>query len=459
MVAAAVVALLAWRAAAFDPPTTSVSAGEAVIVPSYLLLAPLIAWFGGMALAVRVSVALLARLRPRAAPRFGAPVSGTLVRSLRRRSRTLATGIAGVGLVVAFGTALALFSSIYDRAKAADARFVVGADVRVVPSALSPRPHPPSYAAELRVAGVEEVTAVVSKLDNAVLIGPDDQDRATLTAIEPSRFARVTGSAVAPLDVSRPAALVNVAAADALAIEPGEEVEVLLARGTKRQTLETFRVAGLFERFPGFPRGTDVVVNLRDYLAATHASEADSFLVRAADGSDAGLARTEAALRSGPGRRDPIDVETRAAALDKDQSSLTALNVQGLVQLDTVYTLLISAVVIAIFVFGLLLDRRREYVALRAQGMRAGEVRALVLGEATVVAGLGIVAGLLVGAGMAALFVSVLRPLFILDPTLIFLGGDILLPAALAGASTLASAFAATALLRRLKPTELLREG
>ena len=162
-VAAAAVALLAWRAAAFDPPSTSVSAGESVVVPSYLLLAPLIAWFGGIALAVRASVALLARLRLPAAPRFGSPVAGTLVRSLRRRSRSLGTGIAGVGLVVAFGTALALFSSTYDRAKAADARFVVGADLRVVPSALSPRSHPPSYAGRLRVAGVEEVTAVVSQ--------------------------------------------------------------------------------------------------------------------------------------------------------------------------------------------------------------------------------------------------------------------------------------------------------
>jgi hypothetical protein len=37
--------------------------------------------------------------------------------------------------------------------------------------------------------------------------------------------------------------------------------------------------------------------------------------------------------------------------------------------------------------------------------------------------------------------------------------GDIVLQAALAGAATLVSAAAATALLRRLKPAELLREA
>ncbi len=54
---------------------------------------------------------------------------------------------------------------------------------------------------------------------------------------------------------------------------------------------------------------------------------------------------------------------------NKDQSSLTALNIRGLVDLDSFYTLVISAAVIAMFVFGLMLQRRREYVTLRAQGM------------------------------------------------------------------------------------------
>ena len=81
-----------------------------------------------------------------------------------------------------------------------------------------------------------------------------------------------------------------------------------------------------------------------------------------------------------------------------------------------------------------MLQRRREYVTLLAQGMRSGELRALVLGEAAVVAGFGLVAGLLVGTGMAALFVHVLRPLFILDPRLALPRADIVLLAALAGA-------------------------
>ena len=52
---------VALAAGAFDPPAGSVSAGEAVSLPSRLLIAPLIAWFGGMLLAVRIFMAIMSR--------------------------------------------------------------------------------------------------------------------------------------------------------------------------------------------------------------------------------------------------------------------------------------------------------------------------------------------------------------------------------------------------------------
>lgn len=463
--------VLALRSRTFDPPKASVSAGQAVTAPPRLLLAPLVAWLAGVLVAVRAAVAVSARLPLPAGRRFGSPVWGTLRRSLRRRSRSLATGIAGVGLVVAFGTAIALFGATYDGAKAADATFVVGSDLRVTPSVLSPRPHPPSYARSLVVPGVVAATPVVAKLENAVLVGRFDQNRQDLTAIDPAGFERVAalrdafvqgGSAAAAmraLQAHRRGLLVDVQTADDLAVKVGDRVEVLLARGTKQQTLKRFAVVGLFKAFPGFPEGTNLVANLDDYVAATGVSKVDYFLARARDRSDAGLARAVAALRSGPGRSDPIDVQSRTTALDKDQSSLAALNIQGLVDLDWLFTLLMSAAAIAIFVFGLMLERRREYVTMRAQGMLGGELRALVLAEAGVVALCGVVAGLLVGGGMAALLVHVLRGLFILPPRLVLPALDVAVLAGLAGLATLASALVATAMLRRLRPTELLREG
>jgi len=110
-------------------------------------------------------------------------------------------------------------------------------------------------------------------------------------------------------------------------------------------------------------------------------------------------------------------------------------------------------------VFGMMLQRRREYVTLLAHGMRTWELHILVLAEAALVAISGLVVGMFVGAGMAFLLVHVLRTLFILDPEITFAAGRIVLLAGLAVATTLASALTAVAVLRRLKPTELLREA
>jgi hypothetical protein len=458
----------ALAAGAFDPPSGSVSAGEAVSIPSRLLIAPLVAWFGGMLLAIRVCVGITSRL-PTPASRYGSVVRGTLGRSLKRRSWGLATGMVAVGLVVAFGMALALFAATYDDAKAADSKFVVGSDLRVTPSPLRP-PKRSGFASQLGVAGVSAVTPVVYKLENSVLIGPFDQDRKDLAAVDPAGFEKVAaledsffaeGSAAGAMAALRRdprALLVDSETADELSVEPGDRVRVLLARGTKRQSLERFRVAGLFKRFPGFPEGTNLVANLSFYESATGLRRADFFLARTTGSGRSGLDRAGAALRAQPGRRDPISIETTRTALDKDQSSLTALNFQGLVDLDSFFTLLMSAAGIAIFVFGLMLQRRREYVTLRAQGMRVRELQALVLGEAALVAGCGLLAGLLVGIGMAYLLRHVLRGLFILDPGVALPAGDVAVLVALVVAATLASAVIAIAILRRLRSTEVVRE-
>jgi putative ABC transport system permease protein len=467
---AAIAAGIAFRVGAFDAPPTSVAAGQSPSLPSYLLLAPLVGWIGGTLFLVRVVQAVTRRFPLPTSPQFGPVVRGTLSRSLRRRSWAVAAGVLGVGLIVAFAVNLAIFAATYDDAKAADARFVVGSDLRITPSPLSTEARPPEFAPRLEVPGVAGATPIVSKLENAVLIGPYDQDRADLTAIDPRSFAEVAAlsdsffvdgtaaDAMAALAADPQALLVQTTAADDLSIEPGDDVRVLLARGTEHQVLKPFHVVGRFDRFPGFPQGTTLVANLGYYEVATGLHQADFFLARASDQGPSGVTRAAAALQDGPGQDDPLNIDTTKTALNKDQSSLTALDIHSLVRLDLLYTLLMSAACMAIFVFGLMLQRRREYVTLRAQGMPIRQLRALVLGEAGLVAVCGLVTGVVVGIGVAYLFVHILRPLFVLDPPVTLRTGRLVLVAAVPIAAMLAAAFGATAVVRRLKPTELLRE-
>jgi putative ABC transport system permease protein len=470
LAAAGVAEVAAARSGALDPPSGSVYSGVAITLPSRLLVAPLFAWVGGLLLSARSLFAIASRLPAPPSHRFGPVVGGILSRSLRRRSWALATGTIGLGLVVAFGMSLAIFTATYDAAKAADSRFVVGSDLRITPSVLSDDPHRLGYASKLTVPGVSTVSPVVFRLENSVLIGLSNQRRKNLAAIDPASFARVAplpdslfversaASSLAALGADQQGVLVDAETADDLSVEKGDTVTIILALGTRRETQERFRVVGLFDRFPGFPEGANLVVNLSRYEEATGLQRIDFFLAAVVDRSDAGLDRAIAALRSGPREDVPVHIDSTETTLDKDQSSLTAVNVNGLVGLDTLYMLLMSAAAIAIFIFGLMLQRRREYVTLRAQGLGMSELHALILAEAALVAVCGATAGLLVGSGIAFLLVHILRALFILDPTLRFPVGRIAMLLVLVLTATIISGLAATEILRRLKPTEILRE-
>ena len=110
------------------------------------------------------------------------------------------------------------------------------------------------------------------------------------------------------------------------------------------------------------------------------------------------------------------------------------------------------------FVFGLMLQRRREYVTLRAQGMPSWKLQALILGEAGFVGLSGLAAGVLVGGGMGLLLVRILQPLFILPPTTTIPMRDVALLVSLVIGATIASTLAALTILRRLSLSEVLRE-
>ena len=131
---------------------------------------------------------------------------------------------------------------------------------------------------------------------------------------------------------------------------------------------------------------------------------------------------------------------------------------RGLLNLDSFYTLAMSAVIIAIFVVGLMLHRRREYVILTAQGLGTRQLQALLLGEAAFVAVSGLLGGLLAGTGLGVLLVKVLQPLFILAPRTTIAVGDGALLAGLVLVATLISVAAALTILRALRPSEILRE-
>ena len=294
-------------------------------LPAHLLLAPLLAWPGGVLLAVRALLAMALRLPlPRG---FGSPAPGLLLRSLRRRPWEIAAGAIALGLVIAFGTSLRAFITTYDSAKRADAGFVAGADLRIVPGIAAARRRPSTYAAQLRVGGISAVTPVAAGVENSLLIGRYRRARVDLVAIDPATFgkaARISDSSFA--DASPTAAIaalrddpqgivVNAAIAEDLAVETGDEVRVTLAPGTPRQTTRTFRVVAQFTRFAGFASPPDLIAGLSAYRGTTIASRVSFYLARTRDHGRAALApRHRGATRRPRQPRPTVDRDVRVGA-------------------------------------------------------------------------------------------------------------------------------------------------
>ena len=90
--------------------------------------------------------------------------------------------------------------------------------------------------------------------------------------------------------------------------------------------------------------------------------------------------------------------------------------------------------------------------------MPAGRLRLLIGGEAGFTAACGLLAGVLIGGALGLLLVQILTPLFILTPVTTLPLADAARLALLLLVATLLSVLAALTILRRLSPSEVLRE-
>jgi putative ABC transport system permease protein len=461
--AAAVVGLVTWLSGGYQPAPAAEA--QSVSLSFYLLLAPAFLWIGATLLAVRGLLATARRLSTRVSTETFKRrlVTRTALLSVLRRPRAASSGIIALSLAVAFGMSIALFVRTYQAEKLTDARFVNGADVRVTPS--TGQPVPANFAATLTVPGVRGVSPAIST--NSVLVGTEKR---ALVAIDPSTFPTVaqinpsflTGitpdQALAALSSDPSAVLIDNEVARTFNIQVGDHVRVQLPSATTGTPIPvTLHAVGVYTNFPGFPQGVDFVGSLAGYTAV--APTAPTLYLLDTAGSDSVATTVATELRSGPGRTTPLLIDTISTAVNHEQSTLAALNIDGLGRLEAVYTVLLSAVGIAIFVFGTLLRRRREYITLRALGMRMRDLVSLVVGEAALVAVASVVLGGIIGTAMALLFVQILRPLFTIPPTGVTIpavGVTLLMGLVLAAA--LAASLLAGASLRRTHLVDALRE-
>src|SRR5262249_13849582 len=169
------------------------------------------------------------------ASRLGSPVLATLLRNIKRRTAGMATGVVVLGLAVALGTNVAVFTATYEAERTADARFMVGADLRVTPGVVSQQPA--GFASQLQVPGVTALAPVVFNAANAAL-GADRKGLAAVDASSLERTAQLPDSffidgsgaaAMAALKADPAAVLVDWELARDFNIQTGDSVRIQLA--------------------------------------------------------------------------------------------------------------------------------------------------------------------------------------------------------------------------------------
>jgi len=468
LVAAAIIGGITYLTGGFKP--TSIE-GQSVSLSFYILLAPLCFWVGGTLLLVRILLAVIGRgSQARSNGGFGKRlVLRTLVLSVRRRPQAIASGVIALSLAIAFGASLAIFVTTYQAEKLADARFVTGGDLRVTPTANAKSIPVPTSNVDVHTLGAIPGVRAVGAMDQAsVVVGTEKKALAAIdtttfshvAVLNPAFFDGVSPDAALKMLAANPrAALIDTELAKTFNIQAGDHIKLQLTdRASGKLVPATLQAVAIYKNFPGFPQGVDLVTNLGFYQQTVHGTTPDSYLLRT-DGTDAGTASVAGAIKRLSTPTQPLTIDTTARAFNVDQSSLSSLNIAGLGRLDGLYTVLMSALGIAIFVFGLLLQRAKEHVTMRALGIRMLQLQGLVLGEAGLVAVVSLVIGGLVGTAMSLMFVQILRPLFIIAPDGLAVPGlELALLGLLVLAAMALSSVIAGASLRRMHLVEILRE-
>jgi putative ABC transport system permease protein len=454
----------------FEGNPGSIYEGRAVRLSLGLLLLPIAAWVAASLFGGRLFAWFLSLLSTSAPKNPVRPLSLLYWRSLKRRSWSIVVATLILGMIVALATSLAVFTASYNAAKGADARYTVGGDVKILPRPASQVAFRASDAPKLAIGGINTVVPVVYGVHNAELRSHRTVEVANLAALDPLAYGKAApfddahfssdsaAESLAVLADEPNAILLSEDMAEFMSLAEGDTVYVILARATSEQTQVTMKVRGLFERLPGFPDGVDAVMSIARHQKEVASTTPAFFLGRMSDGSDARLEQAAEMIRRGPGAGDNLRVDTRLTALGKDQSSLASLNINGLLRLDSAYALAMGTVTVAIFVFGLLLQRRREYVTLRAQGMSPKAIQVFIGAEAGTASAVGCSLGIAVGLMMAYYFINVLRPLFVLKPEYVVPLASLSAILGSVLAATLLTSVAASRLVNQLEAMELLRD-
>ena len=423
---------------------------------AYMFLAPALLWVGAALLVIRLrgrAFGWLAARRASSSLQF-------LLASAGRRGATLNRSMLLLGLLLAFGVELGLFTATYDQQARVDAQLTLGADVVVTapPGAVA------AHGLERTVARVPGVTGTSAIDHSYAYVGPDLQDT---FGVDPRTITRATtlrdsyflgGSAKTMLGRlrARPdAILVSLETINDYSLHPGDLLKLrVLDRSSGRFRVARFHVAGVVQEFPAAPRDSFMVAN-RTYLEQLTHDRGPNVIFARAPGNPVPVARrVAAATRSAGGSVEDLRHQTAQTV-----SSITTVDLSGIGKIEEAFALGLAAASMLLFVAVALAERRLELATMAALGAPLRAIGAFLWSEALIVLAAAIALAALMGWLLAEMLVAMLRHVFDPPPDHLAAPWPYLAALGLAGiaGALLAAAFSAVA-LRRMSLGAILRE-
>jgi putative ABC transport system permease protein len=370
----------------------------------YMFFGPALLWLGATLLLVR----LRGRALGWAASRVAGPRAGGtrrfLLASAGRRGAAINRGLIVVGLLLAFGVNLGIFTATYDQQARVDAQLTLGADV----TATAPPGVAASHNLVGKIAAVPGVQAATPVDHSYAYVGPDLQDT---FGIDPSTFTRATSlrdsyfiggtvdQIIARLRARPDGILVSKETIADYSLNLGDLLRLrVLDHSTGHFHIVPFHVVGVVQEFPSAPRDSFMVANISYLQTADHAGGPNVVFAKSGDPS-ATAARVAAATRADGTIVKNIDQQARETV-----SSITTVDLRGVSKILEAFTILLAAAAMGLFIALGQIERRHEFATMAALGARLREIRAFGWSEAAIV----LVASVPLAAGLGWLLSEML---------------------------------------------------
>ncbi len=453
-----------WQTASTGYQVVLAPEGVAQTSVSYeTFIAPLLLWIGVALLTVRVWQVVLSRrrwivsnvLRP-----IAHGLSGVVAASLARQRTLISHGVVLVLLACSFATSTAVFNSTFQSQNRVDAALTNGADVTVTGLTTSP---PGSKFAELKA--LPGVAAAQPMQHRFAYVGSDLQD---LYGIDPMHIGEATtmanayfagGNARATLAAlaQRPdGLLVSNETRQDYQLQPGDQVNLRLQDvRTHQYRVVPFHFVAVVREFPTAPKDSFLVANASYIAQQTGANDAEIVLLHVNGNPSEVADGARAVVNSLPGAR-VTDIASTQRVIS---SSLTAVDMHGLSQLELGFAVLLVAVATGLMMALGIAERRRNFGILVALGASGRQLGSFLWSEGLMMLAGGGAIGIAMGFGVAWMLVKMLTGVFDPPPESLSVPWLYLTLLVIAAAVSTAIAVLSAYVLSRRPGMTTLREG